>query len=144
MIIALALAGRTASLSGNDLERASSSRGHPPRPPPVTPSEPAGWREKDLRPYATVCARASCTILGRGVIVLSGGGGRGGRPSEYDTSSICKPAELLSYCQICIFNRASQAQTELATTINSIDLCHKWVESYFNTGARPCQNNSHS
>ena len=122
VIIAHALAGRTASLSGNDLERASNSRGHPPRPPPVTPSSEGGEVAGKGSPTLCHCMRLSELLLHHpreGVIVLSGGGGgRGGRPSEYDTSSSssCK----LSYGQMCIFAYlTSQAKPQTAFAIKS-------------------------
>ena len=124
VIIAHALAGRTASLSGNDLERASNSRGHPPRPPPVTPSSEGGEVAGKGSPTLCHCMRLSELLLHHpreGVIVLSGGsGGRGGRPSEYDTSSSSSSSCKLSYGQMCIFAYlTSQAKPQTAFAIKS-------------------------
>ena len=84
------LAGRTAPpQSGNDLERAFDTRGHPPLHPPVTPSGgegEGGWREKGS---PTLCHMRLSKLHHRRVIVRQAAV-LWARPSEYDTSSICK------------------------------------------------------
>ena len=83
------LAGRTAApQSGNDLERAFDTRGHPPLHPPVTPSggEGRGWREKGS-PTLWHKLHHRRVIVRQAAVVWA-------RPSEYDTSSICKQHHL--------------------------------------------------
>ena len=93
------LAERTASVSGNDLERAFNTRqgastpllNHHPLP---HQRRGRGWREKGS---PTLCQMRLSRLLHHPLgsspdrlRAAAGGRGRAAQPSEYDTSSICK------------------------------------------------------